>query len=229
MNDIVVRNLEMFMRVQEFGASQAGKLSANTYASELFGRVGQTIAKLETHSASQSSNTRMLKESGAAKDAARTKLRTRLEAISRTAKPLEATMPGIAGKFRVSARLKDQEILSLARAVSNDALPLKVEFIKRGLPSTFIEDLSGAVAELEQAVSQKIQKLDARISSTATVKGLVSEGASVVRELNPIMHNVFAADPVALAAWESVCRVERTPRRRRAVEETPTPPAPPTQ
>lgn len=106
-------------------------------------------------------------------------------------------------------------------------MPLKAEFIKRGLPATFVEDLTGAVSELEQTVSQKIQNRDARISSTATVKALVSEGVVVVRELDPIMRNVFAADPAALAAWESARRVERTPRRRKAAEETPTPPAPP--
>ncbi|MCA1632265.1 MAG: hypothetical protein LC802_00765 [Acidobacteria bacterium] len=226
MNDNEIRNQEMFLRVQEFGTAQAARLAANVYAGELFARLGQTITKLETHSATQSSNTRTLKESGASKEAARTKLRDRLEAMSRTAKPLEATMPGITGKFRVPARLKDQELLSLARAVSNDALPLKAEFIKRGLPAGFIEDLTGAVAELEQAVSQKIQTRDARISSTATVKSLVNEGVGVVRELDPIARNVFASDPAALAAWESARRVERTPRRRKAVAETPTPPAP---
>ena len=60
-----------------------------------------------------------------------------------------------------------------------------------------------------------------------TVKGLVGEGASVVRELDPIMLNVFGSDPAALAAWESKSRIERAPRRRKAVAETPTQPAPP--
>lgn len=107
MNDNEIRNQEMFMRVQEFGTAQAAKLAANAYAGELFARLGQTITQLETHSATQSSNARTLKESGATKEAARTKLRDRLEAISRTAKPLEAAMPGVAGKFRVPVRLKD--------------------------------------------------------------------------------------------------------------------------
>ena len=226
MNDNEIRNYEMFLRVQEFGTAQTAN-AVNAYAGELFARLGQTIAQLETHSAVQSSNARTLKETGAAKEAARTKLRERLEAIGRTAKPLEATMPGVAGKFRVPARLKDQELLSLARAVSNDAVPIKAEFIKRGLPATLVEDLAGAVEELEQAVGQKIQKREARISSTATVKGLVGEGARVVRELDPIMLNVFGSDPAALAAWESASRIERAPRRRKAVAETPTQPAPP--
>jgi hypothetical protein len=227
MNGNEIRNYEMFLRVQEFGAAQDAKLATNAYARELFARLSQTIAQIETHSAVQSSNVRTLKESGATKEAARTKLRARLEAVGRTAKPLEATMPGVAGKFRVPARLKDQELLSLARAVSNDAAPLKAEFVKRGLPATFIEDLAGAVEELEQAVGQKIQNREARVSSTATVKGLVGEGASVVRELDPIMLNVFAADAAALAAWESASRVERTTRRRKPVAASPTPPAPP--
>lgn len=224
-----IRNYEMFLRVQEFGTAQAARLAANTYAGELLARLGQTIGRLETHSATQTSSARTLKESSAAKEAARTKLRERLEAISRTAKPLEATMPGVAGKFRVPGRLKDQELLSLARAVSSDAVPLKAEFVKRGLPPTFVEDLAGAVEDLERAVSQKIQNHDARISSTATVKGLVSEGLGVVRELDPIILNVFSSDAAALAAWESASSVERAPRRRRAVAETPTLTAPPLQ
>lgn len=227
MNDNEIRNYEMFLRVQEFGTTHATKLVSNAYARELFASLGQINGQLEIHSATQTSSARTLKESGAAKEAARTKLRALLEVISRTAKPLESKMPGVAGKFRVPGRLKDQELLSLARAVSSEAVPLKEEFIKRGLPASFVEDLSGAVEELEQAVGQKIQKREARISSTATVKGLVGEGMSVVRELDPIMLNLFSTDAAALAAWESASRVERAPRRRKAVAETQTPPAPP--
>lgn len=229
MNDTETRTYEMFLRVQEFGTTRAAKFSANAYAGELFTRLRQTITQLDTHTAAQSTGARSVRESVAGKEAARTKLRAKLEAISRTARPMASTTPGVADKFRIPARLRDQELLSLARAFSVDAVSFKPEFVKRGMAASFLEDLAGSVAEFEQAVNQKIQNTETRVTSTATVKELMKTGTGIVRELDPIIRNILAADAATLTAWESASRVERPARRAKANGQPPPPPDAPAQ
>ena len=213
MNNRDNREHEMFLRVQSCGAAHASSIPADSYAAELFARLGTSLAKLEAHATAQSSSARAVAESGTSKAAARGALRAKLEAISRTAKPMNRTTPGVADKFRIPARLKDQDLLTLARGFATDAAPLKAEFVKRGLPTDFLEALSAATTDFEQAVSRKIQSTESRVVSTATVKSVLKDCKETVRELDPVMHNIFANDPAALAAWESASRVERAARR----------------
>jgi hypothetical protein len=213
MNNQDTRTYEMILRVQECGAALAAMIPVNSYASELFARLREKSAQLETQATAHSSNRRSVVESGTSKKAARAKLCALLGAISRTAKPMEKTTPGIAGKFRVPARLKDQDLLSFARSVAVDVVPYKAEFVKRGLPASFVEDLSAASADFEQSVSRQIQSTESRVTSTANVKGFLRECVDIARELDPVMRNLFADDPATLAAWASASHVERAARR----------------
>jgi hypothetical protein len=213
MNSHDTREYEMLLRVQACGAAHGSRIPVESYAGELFARLGQTLARLEAQTTAQSSSARAVAESGASKASSRAKLRAKIEAISRTAKPMNKLMPGVADKFRVPARLKDQDMLTLARGVAADTGPLKAEFIKRGLPSDFREDLSAATADFEQAVSRRIQNTESRVTSTATVRGVLKECREIVKELDPVMRNIFEDDLATLAAWESASRVERVSRR----------------
>lgn len=221
MNSIETHTYEMFLRVQEFGVNQQAKVSANAYAGELFTNLRQIITQLDTQTAAQSTGARAVKESVAGKGAARAKLRAKLEAISRTARPMATTTPGVADKFRIPTRLKDQQLLSLARAFAVDAPPFKPELVKRGLPASFIEDLVEAIEQFEQMVNRKIQSRETRVTSTAAVKELMKAGRGVVRELDPIMHNILADDAAALTAWEGASRIERAARRVKANAQPP--------
>jgi hypothetical protein len=203
----------MGLSVQEFHTGFETKISDNPYASELFTRLRQWLAQLDAHATAHSRNTRAFSESVTNKQAAQAALRVVLESVNRTIKPLEKTMPGIVDKFRIPARLKDQDLLIFARAVAVDAAPIKAELIKRGLSATIIEDITAAAAAFEQAVGRRIQSKESRIASGATVKKILKECMSIVRELDPIVRNIFADDVAALAAWESASRVERAARR----------------
>ena len=225
MNNQDTRLYETFLRVQEYGAAQAARIPANSFAVELFTHLRETLSQLDVQATAQSSSKRSVVESGSSKKVTRANLCAKLEAISRTVRPLEKTMPGIADKFRAPARLKDQDLLSFARSVALDAAPLKAEFVKRGLRADFIEDLSAASADFEHAVSRRIQNTESRVTSTATVKSLLRECLEVVRELDPVVRNIFADDAAALAAWESASHTERQSRHAKSNAQplTPTP------
>jgi hypothetical protein len=227
MNKRNTKLYETCLRVQECQTVLAAKIPADSYAVELFARLGQLLTQLETHTTAQSSSTRAVSESGTSKDAARKVLRARLEAVSRTARPLEKTTPGVADKFRIPARLKDQDLLSFARAVIRDAAPIKAELVKRGLAATILEDIAAAITAFDQAVGRTMQNKESRIASTASVNQLLQECIDIVRELDPIIRNLCADDTAALAAWESASRVGRISHRakpnKQAVTQTPAP------
>jgi hypothetical protein len=106
----------------------------------------------------------------------------------------------------------NQDVLSAARAVAVDAPPFKAEFIRRGMPADFLEDLAADIAVMEQAISQKAQGTESHIAATAAIDAEIERGMTAVRQLDPVIRNTFASDPATLAAWFSASHVARTPR-----------------
>ena len=229
MTDTERRKYEMFLRVREFGTTRASAFPQSTLAGELLSRLDGVIAELDARMSAQSSNRGAAQEGTASKAAARDELRRDLDAISRTARVMALSMPGLENKFRAPRSVSDQALLSKARAFLTDASPLNAEFTRRGLPEDFLEDLSDDIQDFAQAITHTIQKREAQVASTAAIDDAIERGVNAVRELDVIMRNKFAADPTALAAWFSASHTQRTPRRASAEQtETPTPaPAPP--
>ncbi len=217
MKDAEVRRLEMFIRVQEFHSAHAAQFPASSFAGQQFAVIDSVVSALETHSSAQSSGRSKVRESSSSKAATRDELLRDLQAISRTARAMALTTPGLDNKFRVPYEAGNQVLLATARAFAADAEPLKEEFIKRGMPEDFLEDLQADIAELERAIADKAQGAEAHASATAAIDAEVERGMNAVRELDPIIRNMFADDPATLAAWMTASHVER-PARRKKVE-----------
>lgn len=210
--------------MREFGASRAAQFPPTTLAGELFASLNTVIQELDTHTAAQASGRSATLESSSSKSSARDELRRDLEAISRTARVMALSMPGLEDKFRAPRSISDQALLAIARAFAADALPLKAEFIRRGLPDDFLEDLAADIEDFEQAINQKIQKREAQVAATAAIDDVMERGINIVRELNAIMRNKYADDAATLAAWLSASRIERRARRTTATTTTDAPP-----
>jgi hypothetical protein len=222
MTDNDTRRYEMFLRVRQHGMDEAASLAANTFVTSLFNTLSTVITELETHTGAQSSGLTSARQSTRSKAVARDEVERDLQAIARTARSMSQSVPGLEQKFRLSRDLKDQDLLTAARMFAADALPLKAEFIKRGLPATFLDDLDDDIAAFEEALTQRTQGTSTHVNATAAIDDLIERGMNTVRELDPIMRNIYAENTGKLAAWLSASRVERAPRR------APQPPSPPT-
>ena len=222
MKDTQTRKYEAFLRVQEFGDNHAAHIPTETIANELFTRLDEIIEQTNNHSSAQSSGLRAAREGGTVKEVSRARLHALLKSISRTAKSLPT--PGLPDRFRVPSRLKDQDLLSLARSIAADAAPIRIQFVRRGLPPNFIDNLLNLITSFEQAVDQMIQGEETKVAATAAIKDLIRSGMDILRQLDTIMCNVFVDDPATLAAWGSARHVERTSRSKRTGN-TPAPPA----
>jgi hypothetical protein len=104
--------------------------------------------------------------------------------------------------------------VAAARMYATDALPLKAEFIKRGLPDSFLDDLNDDIEAFEEALTQRTQGRETHVNAMATIDDLIECGMNLVRQLDPIMRNLFEDEPGKFAAWLSASHVERAPRRR---------------
>lgn len=209
MNSSAMRRLEMFVRVREYGATRAAVYPPASRGGELLAEVNNVLTGLEAQTAAQSSGKRAGKEKTTLKSVARAALREELEAISRTARALALTVPGLDDKFRLPRNVGDQVWLATARSFAADAQPLKAEFIRRGLPAEFLADLDAAIAEFEQAIDQRAHSTGARVAATAAIDELIERGMNAVRELDAIVRNTARHDPAALAEWLSASHVER--------------------
>jgi hypothetical protein len=213
MDDKETNRFEMFLGVREFRTTEAARFPAGSYALELATTLDGIIDALETNASAQASGMRAVQEGGTSKAAARDELRRDLEAISRTARIMAMTMPGLEDRFRMPRDVKDQELLTVARIFAEDALPLQAEFVKRGLPANFIDDLNADIEVFEQSVARKIQGTEAHVAASAAIDELIERGTKVVRELDVMMRNTLADDPATLAAWMSASHVKRPPRK----------------
>lgn len=226
MKDTERRRYETFLRVREHGASRTTEFPMESLAGELFNGLGRVIEEIDAHTRAQASSQGSVMEGSTSKAAARDQLRRDMEAISRTARAMAMTVPGLEDKFRSPRSVSDQDLLVRARAFAADALPLKAEFIRRGLPDNFLDELLSDVAEFEQAVNQKMQAREAQVAATAGIDDAIERGVDILRELDAIMRNKYANDPVSMAAWLSASHTERSPRHAAPPQPNPAPPTP---
>lgn len=225
MKNSETRLLDTLVRVREFHNAEAAKFPAGTLAKELFDRLATQQDTLETHGADQASGSRGTQEGTTSKAAAREELLRDLQAISRAARSLAVTNPGMVDRFRMPGSVSDQVLLSVARAFAADAVPFKAEFKKRGLPADFLEDLAADIEAFEQATIRQAQGAETRVTATAGLEENVDETLRTLRELNPIVVNILADDPTTLAAWISASHIER-PARKAASSKTKVGPGP---
>jgi hypothetical protein len=226
MDTLETKRLEMFTRVQGLGSDYATQFPAGSYGDGLFVSLGTVIQRLQEHALRQSTGRSAVREGVSSKSAVRDELVRRLEAISRTARVIGFTQPGVEEKFRFNRAVADQTLLQMARTFAADAEPLKDEFIKRGMAATFVEDLKDEANAFEAAISRKAQGRSAHVAASAEIDDLIEQGMRVVREIDALFRNTFADDPATLAAWESASHVERRAPRQ-VKTKTPSNSAPP--
>jgi hypothetical protein len=216
MDTLDTKREEMFIRTREFGQQFVAAFPAGSYGAGLFAQLGEVVEGLRTHALNQSKGRSSVRESSASKSAGRDELTRRMDAISRTARVIAFTTPGLENKFRTPRGVGDQALLTLARTFADDAEPLKAEFSKRGLSADFIQDLNETADAFDAAINQKVQHRGKQVAATAAIDEMIGRGLRLVRELDALVRNILAHDPAALAAWESASHVERPTRKGKA-------------
>ena len=212
MNNQETNRLETFLRVRQFGVTHAAQFPANSRGGEVFAELGAVISEIENITTAQDSGKRAVKESTSRIAAARAELIEDLKTIRRTARVLN--VQGLEDKFRLPKHVRDQELLATARAFANDAAPLKGEFVRRGLPTDFLEDLKADINAFAQMLEGRTQKAGSKVAATAGIDEAIERGMNMLEELDAIVRNTFRNDAPTLAEWTSARHTTRATRHK---------------
>jgi hypothetical protein len=215
MNSVINRTYEMFVRVQSFVAERAGAFPAGSLGAEMIAELNKVVGELNEAATTQTSGLSSVQRATAERMAAREALRESMQAIARTARVMAIDLTGLENKFRLPRSGSDPALIRAARAFIGEALPLKAEFLRYGMPESFIEEFKEDIADLERAMGQQNTGRGAHVSATASVESAAERGMNAVRKLDAIVRNTFRDDTATLAAWESARHVESAPRRRK--------------
>jgi hypothetical protein len=203
----------MFIRVRSFGVAHASSFPANSRGAEVLAIINTVVTEMEGHAAAHESDKRASREGTTLKAVAHDALREEMEAINRTARAMAMTMPGLNDKFRLPHNQGEQAWLASARAIAQDVVPHKTEFIRRGHSSTFVEDLNASITSFEDSINHRAQKTGERVAARVALDEAIDRGLNAVRELDAIVRNIFRDDPATLAAWTSARHTERSSQR----------------
>ena len=223
-----IRIMEMLVRVRQFILSRIAAFPAGSPGHDLYVVADASIKSMERLSATQATHARGAREKTALKKIADDALRANMEAVNRTARSMKRAVPGAEEKFRLPANRDGQTWLAFGRGFATEAEPLSEEFVSRGMAPDFIDDLKARILAVEQSLDGRAQESAERVASTAGVAEAAERGLEAVRELDPVVRNVYAGNEAELAAWESASHVERAPRHAEE-EEAEAPPPPPAQ
>jgi hypothetical protein len=220
-----IRILDTLRRVRQHGQQRAVAFPANSRGHELYAVVGTSAGNMERFSAEQAAHAHAYSEKSAQKNVADEALHDLMRSMSRTARSMSRSFPGVAEKFGLPSNKHGETWLAFARGFSTEVLPLADEFIRRGMASDFVDGLKARILAVEQAAAGQAQAWAARVAATAGLAEAARQGLEAVRELDTIVRNIYGGNEAELAAWGSASRVERAPRHAEE-EESPVQPPP---
>lgn len=216
MNTREIRQYEMLVRVREFGTTHGARFPEGSVARQGFATVGQAVTELTEFAMAQLAATR---RTAKAREAARTSLLDALEAVSRTARVIEAQEPGFTNTFQLQRRQPAPALLTAGRLFARDAAPVAALFTARAMPETFIADLTALVESFERAIRARDAGKGEGAAARARIEAALASGMAAVRQLDVIVANQLRDDAPTAAAW---VKDRQVPYRRAA--KTPTVP-----
>jgi hypothetical protein len=105
-------------------------------------------------------------------------------------------------------RLNAERLAGEARAIANAALGHADLFIAAGMPEDFGDQLHAAVDAFQSAVGLRASFVGQRAGATHGLARSLAEGRRIVNVLDAFIRRAVRDDPVLLAEWKQVKRVQ---------------------
>ena len=214
------RMLDSLKAVQGFLDEHAATL-ADVATGAARKRLDDVITELAAHVAEQSGSDLAAQGNTKKQSALRIALyRDHLAPISRIARADLPDTPEIQPLKLPRGRPSVQKLASIARGMAKAAAPYIPVFVLGGLPADFIARLDAATNALLQVAADRSRNRGRRGGATTGLKTRLSAGRKIVRVLDALVKSAGANDPVLLADWNIVKRVQRLgePANGRALE-----------
>jgi hypothetical protein len=195
---------EMFVRVRDFGAANSALFPSSSTGGRAFARVTAAVAEIEGH----------LKNRVVARAEARKIKTTTRAAVASYMKAIAATGRRAARQderahaFRLPDMRSAEELIAAARVMADDARTREAEFVRLGLPATFISDFETLVNTLGQAVNTRMNSVHQRRWAQAGLASAFAQGLEDIRELDVVVPNALRDDTARLAQWQRARHID---------------------
>jgi hypothetical protein len=195
---------EMFVRVRDFGAANSALFPSSSTGGRAFARVTAAVAEIEGH----------LKNRVVARAEARKIKATTRAAVVASMRTITATgrraarWEGAKGAFRMPRVRSAKALVHTARALADEARKREAEFVRLGLPATFISDFDALVNTLEQAVNTRMNSVHQRRWAQAGLASAFAQGLEDIRELDVVVPNALRDDTARLAQWQRARHID---------------------
>ena len=204
---------DMFIRVDEFGKTNAADFPLTGIAATQFAVVGEVITQLQSLIGDQTASRDDARFHYNTKATMREDLRAEMSDINETAHSMIYQFPGIDLKFRMPRGSGDTELLAAARAFYTNSLEYEDTMTEYGLPTSFRADLNAAITAFEQSLNAPGGAMDSQVAATADIGETVRRGMQAVRVLDGVVRNKYRGSTGKLAAWLSASHIEKLPSK----------------
>jgi hypothetical protein len=205
----VRRNYEMLLKVENFMTLNADDFSGISFVAATVAVLRAETAKIGELSAEKVQNTAAAKDSTLTRHDARRHLHAALEEIARLWRSASPETAEAKNKFRMPHNTSDQNLVATAKTFAVEAEANKQFFLERGMPADFIAALQNKTADFETAIIASQTALRERVGVNASFDQPLKLAKEAVRNLDPIVRRVYAANPQKLAQWIVASHVER--------------------
>lgn len=212
MNSRYRRVYEMVLRVVSFLNANTGFLSAIPVVQTYLENLDTNVAALTQLGIDKVASTGSAKDATLSKGDSRDFLRDAMQNIADMWKSMADEFDNTIYKFRMPANQSDQNLISTARVFFTEATPLKAEFIKRGMPSDFLEELTEYTDSFTQKTAESEDAYRTRVGVNAAFVEPTRDCAKIVNKLSPIVKIVFRNNPQKMAEWLVASHIERAPQ-----------------
>lgn len=144
----------------------------------------------------------------------------RMKLYARTARTLEKTIPGISKEFHLPTGRNEAVLVARGRAFVAAARVHEVAFAGRGLLKADTDALEDILDQIEAKEAEQDSAKQSEVGATAGIDQVLDDGLDAADVADAILRNIYANDPVKLAAWISARHIKRAPKKAK------TPPTP---
>lgn len=131
--------------------------------------------------------------------------------IAKVGRGLRGTVPGIGVLVTPKGNVSTPELITAATAMAQKAETYKDVLLESGLPADFIEQLQTATAALKGSIDGRGLARASRAAATRGVAAEMAQGRRIVTIIDAVITRLLRSDPVKLAEWNQLKRVEVKP------------------
>jgi len=178
-------------------------------------RLDEVAADLSSHALDQHVGSRTAKGETAKQQQLRVKLRReQMVPVALIARKNLRSVPEYASLQMPKAALRGEAFLASASGMADAATIHKDTLIAHGLPSTFLDDFKGGVANLAVSLSNREKNRSQRVRATKALSVAETNGRTVLGVLDALVQEPAGDNAALLRQWKSARLIRRRPGAR---------------